>query len=360
MTDTFILFISVVLFGGAQELIRRSAMRHILESDDADESCHYRKRFYWLRLGITIVFVGIALYVIFSGPNIGVNAVMAGLMSAWSSYINKHSLPLSGKRPADITKPGFVLYLRGFASDDYSLSHKDLSKKMKNPAVFSEGHFISILKQYMPTYAVGMTKELDSPIGAERIYLDDAGWKEEVMDLMTRASLIVILLNDTRSCIWEICKAKQFKDKVVFISNNSEKLTNVRKELNRQYLYHLPIGLKDKTISYTTVKTKEAQIIEYANTEKSYRNIIKQLMSEKFGLRRFVFTQKRLTLILCIYGVLFLAGWSILAIKCNLDDRTAIVLGVFSYVASAILLLFTYDKFYMLKYRKFFSSQAPA
>ena len=71
----------------------------------------------------------------------------------------------------------------------------------------------------MPAYAVGMTKELNSPIGAERIYLNDAEWESEVMDLMTKASLIVILLNDSQSCIWEICKSNQFKNKVVFISN---------------------------------------------------------------------------------------------------------------------------------------------
>lgn len=270
-----------------------------------------RKRFFQIRLIIAIIFGFIALYVILSGDNIGVNSVIVGLLLAWSSYVNKHSLPVSGKRPHNITKSQIILYLRGFAYDDYSLTQKDLSKSHKELNTFSEGHFINILKQYMPVYAVGMTKELNSPIGAERIYLNDAEWESKVIELMTKASLIVILLNDSQSCIWEICKSNQYTDKVVFISNNSEKLINIRKKLNKQYVYPLPIGLKDKTISYFIGNSYEAQISGYSNTDKSYRQIIKQLMFKKFGLRRFVFTQKRLNWILGVYGMVLYICWTI-------------------------------------------------
>ena len=186
---------------------------------------------------------------------------------------------------------------------------------------------------------------VNSPIGAERIYLNDAEWESEVMDLMTKASLIVILLNDSQSCIWEICKSNQFKNKVVFISNNSEKLTNIRKELNKQYVYPLPIGLKDKTILYFIENTNETLISEYSNTEKSYMQIIKELMFKKFGLRRLVFTQKMLNWIFGIYGILL---WTILTLKYNLNTTTVIVWGIFSYVASIVLILFAYEKLYTL------------
>lgn len=356
MNDTIILGFCIILFVVAHELIRRTALRHIKESNDADESCYYRKRFFGIRLCIAIVFGCISLYVILSGDNIGVNSVMVGLLLAWTSYINKHSLPLSGKRPHDITKSKFILYLRGFAYDDYSLTQKDLSKSQKDLSTFSEGRFINILKQYMPVYAVGMTKELNSPIGAERIYLNDARWESEVMDLMTRASLIVILLNDSQSCIWEICKSNQFKNKAVFISNNSEKLANIRRELNKQYVYPLPIGLKDKTISYFTGNSHETQISEYSNTDKSYRQIIKQLMFKKFRLRRFVFTQKRLNWILGVYGIVLYISWTILILKYNLNTTTAIVWGIFSYVVSIILILFAYNKLYVLMNRSVLKS----
>ena len=348
MIDAIILSLCIILFIGVHELLKRTALRHIKESNNADESCYYRKKFFRLRLIIVIIFGCIALYVILSGDNIGVNSVMVGLLLAYTSYINKHSLPLSGKRPHDITKSKFILYLRGFAYDDYSLTQKELSKSHKDLSSFSEGYFINILKQYMSVYAVGMTKELNSPIGAERIYLNDTEWESEVMDLMAKASLIVILLNDSQSCIWEICKSNQFKNKVVFISNNSDKLTNIRKELNKQYVYPLPIGLKDKTISYFIENTNETLISEYSNTEKSYMQIIKELMFKKFGLRRFVFTQKRLNWIFGVYGILLYICWTILALKYNLNTTTAIVWGIISYVASSILILFAYDKLYVL------------
>ena len=52
MTDTAILFISMLLFVLAYELIRRSAMRHIMEKEDADESCRCRRKLiYHLPIG---------------------------------------------------------------------------------------------------------------------------------------------------------------------------------------------------------------------------------------------------------------------------------------------------------------------
>lgn len=353
MIETAILLISIILFVVALELLKRTALRNIKESHDADEACYYRKKFSKQRISIDIMFAIIASYTIFSGDNTGINSIMIGLLSAWISYVNKHSLPLSGKRPNDITKFKFILYLRGFAHDDYTLNQIDLTKKRNDLSNFSEGHFISILKQYMPVYTIGMTKELNSPIGAERIYLNDAEWEQEVINLMEKASLIVILLNDSQSCIWEICQSNQFKEKVVFISDNSVKLTNIRKELNKQYVYPFPIGLKDKTISYILEKKHQTLVIEYSNTEKNYRQIIKKLMHEKFGLRKFIFTQKRLKLILSIYGAIFLIGWSILSLKFHFGYTKAIIWGVLLYVVSAILMFFVYDKFYViLNYNK--------
>ena len=76
--------------------------------------------------------------------------------------------------------------------------------------------------------------------------------------------------------------------------------------------------------------------------------IIKELMFKNFGLRRFVFTQKRLNWIFGVYGILLYICWTILALKYNLNTTTAIVWGIFSYVASIILILFAYDKLYAL------------
>lgn len=50
MIDTIILSLCIILFIGVHELLRRTAIRHIKESNNADESCYYRKKFFRLRL----------------------------------------------------------------------------------------------------------------------------------------------------------------------------------------------------------------------------------------------------------------------------------------------------------------------
>ena len=61
MVYSIILFLCILLFVGVHELLRRTAIRHIKESDNADESCYYRKKFSKLRL-ITAIIFGALLY----------------------------------------------------------------------------------------------------------------------------------------------------------------------------------------------------------------------------------------------------------------------------------------------------------
>lgn len=346
MNNTIILLIISTIYIISFELFRRSTLTKIKNSDDADESCFYRKKFFWQRIIITSLYVVIAMYIIFSGDAADVNCIMVGVVYAWSSFIASRSLPLSGKHPNDI-KSKFVLYLRGFAFDDYTTNNKTLSEK-KDINKFSEGLFIGILKQYMPVYAVGMTKELCSPIGAERIYLNDANWESEVLDLMTRASLIVILLNDSPSCIWELSKSNQFKKKVVYICDNNSKLLRIRKELNKQSVYPIPIGLTDRTISYVLEDSNRVIISEYSNKENDYMRILKKMMYEKLGLRRFIFTQKRLNMAVWFYIAIMVVCWWSLALKFDLSANSAIMWGILSGTISFIFMLYAYDRLYWL------------
>lgn len=346
MNNTIILLIISTIYIISFELLRKSALNKIKNSDNADNSCFYRKNFFWQRIIITSLYAVIAMYIIFSGDAADVNCIMVGVVYAWSSFIVSRSLPLSGKRPNDI-KSKFVLYLRGFAFDDYTTNNKTLSEK-KDINKFSEGLFIGILKQYMPVYAVGMTKELCSPIGAERIYLNDANWKSEVLDLMTRASLIVILLNDSPSCIWEVSRSNQFKERVVYICDNSSKLLNIRKELNKQSVYPIPIGLTNGTISYVLKDCNEVITSKYSNKENDYMRILKKMMYEKLGLRRFIFTQKRLIIAVWLHIAIMVVCWWLLALKFDLSVNSAIIWGVLSCAISLVLMQYAYDKLYRL------------
>ena len=343
MLATIILIISMILFVIIHEYFKKEALQGIEKSQNADDACYYRNRFSWQRIIMAIVFCAIAIPIFCAGKNIVANSTVLGLLCAWQAYANKNSLPLSGKRPKDIGNSKFILYLRGFTTDNYSLGEMDLKDSINDPTTFSEAHFINILKRYMPVYAVGMTKELNSPIGAKRIYLNDNEWEAEVIDLMHKATLIVILLNDTQSCIWEICQSNKFKEKVVFISNNNEKLANVRKELNKQHVYPLPIGLKERTLSYT-IEGEGTEIHEYSNTKNSYEAIIKDTMFKKFGLGRTAFAQNRLNTILWIYSIIYIIGLIAVISLFNIGYIETIAWSIWIYAILFILILNAYDK----------------
>ena len=121
----------------------------------------------------------------------------------------------------------FILFLRGFESDDYSTKNK--LKGMKKYKNFSEYHFFKSLKKTieLPIYAVGMTKELETPVGATRVYLEDYSWKQNVKELIEKASLIIIEINDRESCMWEIEMCDDYLKKTIFLITHKEKYLNV-------------------------------------------------------------------------------------------------------------------------------------
>lgn len=123
-----------------------------------------------------------------------------------------------------MNKP-FALYLRGFNDDSYDNKFKE--KK------FNELFFSEVVRENlrMNMYAVGMTKELDSPVGAERVYVDDECWKKEVSILMKKASRIYILVNNRESCVWEMQQVAPYIEKTVFIVNDKKHYKDVKESL---------------------------------------------------------------------------------------------------------------------------------
>lgn len=72
----------------------------------------------------------------------------------------------------------------------------------------------------MKSYAIEMTKELYSPIGASRIYFDEAEWKEGVKILMKHSKYIIINVHDSNNCIYEIEESLRYSYKTICIVTN--------------------------------------------------------------------------------------------------------------------------------------------
>lgn len=129
--------------------------------------------------------------------------------------------------------PEFYLYLRGFEDDVLFREKHEKRESLK----FREAGLAEAIEYGigLPLCALGMTKEVDSPIGAVRVYVDDEDWQEKVLLLMNKAERIFILINSRKSCLWEIGQARTMKDKIVFIVDSMEKYVEVREKFGDEF-----------------------------------------------------------------------------------------------------------------------------
>ena len=124
------------------------------------------------------------------------------------SYLSKHER--------------FALYLRAFHNDKYGEESKFLfagptQDEFEDFNRFSEQFFMKELTYHIPTCAIGMKYEIESPKGASRVYVDDDTWQEDVKEMMERATIIFILLDDRDSCVWEFEQSLEMREKTIYI-----------------------------------------------------------------------------------------------------------------------------------------------
>lgn len=131
----------------------------------------------------------------------------------------------------------YVLYLRGFATDDYNphlmgtakklmkyrpypykpYKEDDKDKKESNLTCLNERHLVKAWKHWYPVISVGRPNELESPEGSTRVYLDNSCWQDDVLYLMKNAQYILISTHSNDNCIWEIMQANSsFNGKTVY------------------------------------------------------------------------------------------------------------------------------------------------
>lgn len=150
-----------------------------------------------------------------------------------------------------IQNEDFVLYLRAFHNDKYtdeSLTDVMTPYIFKGPMPddryifesFCEQFFIKEIEQFLPSCAIGMSREMDSPIGAARVYVDDATWKEDVYEMMSQATWIIMLLEDRESCLWEFEQSFIMRDKTFYIVDDKEVYMRIKEKNPTLALPDLP------------------------------------------------------------------------------------------------------------------------
>ena len=240
------LIIIFAIYGVLQKwIIDRSLVRRIKLSKNAADAIACRRKLRFRRR----LFFALYTVIVFVLPNIAqsmdavkVTGIVDPRYFAWVLIlpIFLYAYLISGKNLDRLlgnislfdkttflsNNKDYVLYLRGFETDDYSSESKQY-KKRKDSSRFSEYYFTKVLQTKETVCAVGMTKEIEAPIGAQRVYLDDESWQSDVLDLMRSAKEIYILVNDRPSCIWEIDQSLSMLDKTIFLVDEREKYDKV-------------------------------------------------------------------------------------------------------------------------------------
>ena len=180
----------------------------------------------------------------------------------------------------------FVLYLRGFITDNYSPSMEktadtvsnaepwktkiDSEEKEINPNQLSlnEKALAKAWKRYYQTFSVGRPEELESPEGTKRIYLDNDSWMEDVKTLMQLSKHILVSVHPNDNCIWEIRQCNtHFSEKTIYYVDDITNLGIIREKLGEE----LPACLKSEEIdqNHMMVYQKDGQIVvkAYTNTD---------------------------------------------------------------------------------------------
>lgn len=206
--------------------------------DTAEDCVELRKEAIAKRKRIVAVYfslVAVALVVlsILMPPYILANIFAAGVLCL-TVLTEKNDMDIYGnislQTAEDFLKENnrYYLYLRGF-NDDHPFGEEVGTMEKFNEALFAE---VMELALGMPLCALGMTKEIDAPVGAIRVYVDDKTWQDHVLELMNKAEKIFILINTRKSCIWEIEKSKSMLDKTIFIVDDIDRYSNVKKYID--------------------------------------------------------------------------------------------------------------------------------
>lgn len=287
-------------------IVKKIVTNRIKKSSTAVESVRKRKLFIFFRvsilLGYTVLIVGVII--VFADSIFPPLSRFSSLTSGWFIFASvlalcampyaSMSLPISGLTIDKLKDKDFALFLRGFSSDDYnpsavnkvsSFSHFLKGKVDKKPDVmklpFSERSLCGAIKLFMPVYSVGMTKELESPEGSKRIYLDDATWQKDVASLINKAKYVFVLVHDSDSCLWEIQQCQETAmNKTLFFIDDSASLKQMLKKEQKNVPDCLRVNNVEKHSAICMING-ERKVFSYKNDEAGFEKVLRSFFEER-------------------------------------------------------------------------------
>ena len=287
------LVLSLAVIFGVKVLFAKNLSR----TNTAKKSVNIRIGYSILRfvLRIVIIIIGVILWVIVLVHGFQVSKYMAILILCSGggllvNLLSSLSLPMNFMTMKKFMsrERTFILYLRGFITDDYSpelektadvvtnaapwKSKIDTDKENENPNDFplSEKSLTKAWNScpigFCEVFSVGRPEELESPEGTKRIYLDNDNWQEDAKTLMELAKYILVCIHPNENCIWEISQCNtRFPEKTIYYVDNIINLGIIREKMGDK----LPICLKSEEIDHNHMM---AYLIDGKVVVKSYTN----------------------------------------------------------------------------------------
>lgn len=231
-------------------------------------------------------------------------------------------MPISIKTIDDVKNKSYSIYLRGFSMDNYRNPWYETILPAVVPAVkrgnlfslilnskqsvfskmgdeeeyafykdewgishfiekpFDEICFVKIFRKKLheTIYTVGMTKELVSPVGAKRIYLDDTTWQADVVNLINRADYVFVLVNPSESCIWEILQCQiNAAEKTYYFIHSIDDLKTLIDNMGDKAPAFFKKCLEDGQIKNHSIICNQNNVLYYKNTKKGFKELSKEL-----------------------------------------------------------------------------------
>ncbi len=166
------------------------------------KSRHQGKRLQWLNWVVIGAVIILAIIVNESSGETPFWLVLVGVGAIAASYwvslrAEQHLAPEAEELlRTDSRRP--VLYLRSFSADSTFATN--------------EQPLLDVLSEIGPVVAVGQPGEWLPPPGIARLYVDEEGWQDKVLEIMERARLVFFLAGSTPGLSWELKQCRTVLD----------------------------------------------------------------------------------------------------------------------------------------------------
>lgn len=234
----------------------------------------FRKRLFYAIILTAALFFNI--FCIFEesytpGPISFITSAIPALLMLWgTNIVNQLCRPIHTREDL-VDMKNYNLFLRSFASEKERSSLK------------LENQLCKIFGQYGRTFAIGSPGELITKIGAERVYVDDDGWKSLVKEMMEGANYILVRVSDTVGCLWELeqCLSNEtLLKKTCFIVDSPVQIELLKGGYPSITFPDISIPDNGAILLYLNPETSECHYCNISDSKESSRQIVPAFISD--------------------------------------------------------------------------------